>query len=342
MYETYLELRKTRKFFVFSVHPVSSVEEKSLMSHAFRLIVVFFLLCPSHVTASEELLRGTKLFESRQYDAAVEVFRNARVTETRPEVRQKLIAMGVRSLYASGRTAEAYQEFFQLCRMDPFSTEFDCIPLVWFPESFFPSVGISESEKLALQWMHPKSNPSGMENPAASLLACSILLSSTQTQNRSKAVEQLQQLTFLVTEQEKNAFGKKANEQKLRRQIAALAQTQLWRTKIAAVKDEKELATWKTLLETLPDSLRAGPCFLLGTAYAKLEKHEKAVLVWMNNPILYPDNRPVAAKSLLESAKSLRRLERPKNAQTLLEEILRDYADQKSIAESAAALLKAN
>jgi len=80
-------------------------------------------------------------------------------------------------------------------------------------------------------------------------------------------------------------------------------------------------------VENLPDSLRAGPYYLLGLAYARLQNDEQAVLSWMRVPILFPENRPLAAQSLQEAAKSFRRLGREKEEQTLLNELKRDYPE---------------
>ncbi len=261
---------------------------------------------------------GDDAFAAGKFETALESYRKQRDAEDRPDEKQRLTAQCVRSLHALGRSTESCQEFFTLCRIAPFSKQFDCIPLVWFASRSFTPVGNTANEKLALQWIHPKTNPSGIENPAASLLAASILLSSAQQANRSRALEQLEQLTFVGPD-----APEKEIENQVRKQIAILAQMQLRRTKIAVLKSENELTEWESTLENLADPLRAGPWYIIGQGYAKLQNDEQAVLCWMRIPILYPEQRPLVEQALRDAAQSLQKLQRPEEAKTLLEEIQR-------------------
>ena len=274
-----------------------------------HFVLIFILLTPS-CFAQSTTAEAEAAYLARDYRAALELYRQV----SRPDERQR--GMMVRSLQALGRSQEAYQEFFMLCRVasfpDRLSEHFDCIPLVWFSSRPFTPVGVTPEERLALDWLSPTTNPSGSDNPTASLLAASILLSSAQGTHRSSAMERLEQLSFPGNATDTT-----------RRQIALLAQMQLRRVQIAALKEESELALWHTTVENLPDSLRAGPYYLLGLAYAKLQNDEQAVLCWMRVPILFPENRPLAAQSLQEAAKALRRLGREKEEQTLLDELKR-------------------
>ncbi len=268
--------------------------------------------------ASAQTSAGDDAFAAGKYETALELYRKQRDTESRPEEKQRLTAQCVRSLHALGRSTESYQEFFNLCRVAPLSKHFDCIPLVWFASRSFTPVGNTTDEKLALQWIHPKTNPSGIENPAASLLAASILLSSAQQPNRSRALEQLDQLTYAGPE-----VKEKETENHVRKQIAILAQMQLRRTKVTVLKSESEPAAWEATLENLDEPLRAGPWYVVGQGYAKLGNDEQAVLCWMRIPILYPEQRPLAEKALRDAANSLQKLQRPDEAKTLLDEIQR-------------------
>jgi len=287
------------------------------------VFILILLASPCFAQAQSITTEAEAAYKGRNYQAALELYRKARDRESRPEERQRTTAMIVRSLQALGRSLESYQEFFTLCRVAPFSEHFDCIPLVWFTSRPFTPVGVTPEEKLALQWLSPTTNPSGSDNPAASLLAASILLSSTQGANRSNAVERLEQLSFLAKTTEQN------REAEVRRQIALLAQMQLRRIQVVTLKEESELILWKLAIEKLPESLQGGPYHVLGLAYAKLQNDEQAVLCWMRVPILFPENRPLAAQSLQEAAKALRRLKREKEEQTLLNELKRDYAELK-------------
>jgi len=285
------------------------------------LTLLFLFIAPC--LAQAQIADADVAYAAKEYETALTLYRQARETENRPQQRQRVMAMIVRTHNALGNALEAYQEFFALCRVAPFSEHFDCIPLVWFTARPFTPVGVTSDERLALQWLSPSTNPSNVDNPAASLLAASILLSSAQAANRSKAVEQLEQLTFLGNATEQDSAGQ------VRRQIAMLAQMQLRRLRIAALKEEHELTAWESIVEKLPNSLQGGPYYVLGLAYAKLQNDEQAVLCWMRVPILFPENRPLAAQSLQEAAKALRRLKREEEEQTLLDELRRDYGDLK-------------
>ena len=282
---------------------------------------LILLATPHFVYTQTTLADADAAYQARKYDAALELYRQARDLGNQSGERQRATAMTVRSLQALGRSSESYQEFFTLCRAAPFSEHFDCIPLVWFTSRQFTPVAVTPDEQLALQWLSPSTNPSGVDNPAASLLAASILLTNTQGTNRSRAVEQLEQLSFPGNTADR--------ESQVRQQIALLAQMQLRRLQIAALKNESELALWESTVEKLPDSLQGGPYYVLGLAYAKLQNDEQAVLCWMRVPILFSENRPLAAQSLQEAAKALRRLGRNAEERTLLNELQRDYADLK-------------
>jgi C4-dicarboxylate-specific signal transduction histidine kinase len=47
----------------------------------------------------------------------------------------------------------------------------------------------------------------------------------------------------------------------------------------------------------------------------------------MRLPILYPENRPLAARSLQDSARALNQLGRTEQAETLLREVSNQYKD---------------
>ncbi len=245
------------------------------------------------------------------FDSALLLYHKARENEQRPWVRQYLTARRVRAFNADGRLAEAFQEFYLLARSDPYSVFSDCIPLVWFSPDSFAALGGAASEQAALQWVGAEA-----ENPAASLLAASVLLSSSRRESRNLALERLKSLTFLdATDQGRNA--KPTNETILRSQWARLAVAQLWRTKIPMLKNEKEWETWEPLIENLLPSFRAGPYYLLGEACAKTRNDEKAILALMRIPIHFPEERTLTAKALAEAAVLLRKLGRDEEAANL-------------------------
>ena len=268
--------------------------------------------------------QADRFFENRQYETALQNYRKIRENETKFNDRQRQTAKIVRCLTALGRTEQSVAEFFVLCRTEPFTGHWTCIPLVWYSANNSASSGISPLDRLALEWLSPSTNPSGRENPVASLLAASVLLSSSNTANQTNAANQLRQLSFSNNDDNPN----RKEELAIRKQVAQLAVTQLWRTQIVKLKSEKELANWEPLVETIHEPLKAGPYMVLGDGLAKVQNHEKAIIAWLRVPVLHSENRFLAAKALDSAAQMLKKLGRPDEAKAIFDELTRDYGDQ--------------
>ena len=178
---------------------------------------------------------------------------------------------------------------------------FDCIPLAWLPTEPTPGV-----EKKAQIWL-------AQDQPAAAvLLGASHLLS---TGRRPAAVEQLKRLSL---------------DRDVR--IALLAQAQLWRTTAFNVTAE-QLSAWRRTLDKIPDSLRAGPDFIVGSALAAKQPEQAAVLL-AAVAVLYPRERQLAAAGLLRAGELLEKLDRKPEATVLYRELWLEYPDRPEAAEA--------
>ncbi len=221
--------------------------------------------------------------------------------ESRDWVRRQILAQIVWCQQALGQWEQACESFLLLLARDPKTPLFDCIPLAW--TAFEPTPAFEQKAK---NWLGKG------ETPAATLLGASHLLA---TANRPAALEALARLS---------------NDRDVR--IALLAQAQIWRTQIPTAKDE-QLAAWRRALDKFPDALGAGPDFVVGSALASRQA-ERAVTLLLRVPILYPNQRQLAASALLAAGQMLEKLERPKEAQTLYGELWLTYPDRPEAAEA--------
>ena len=77
----------------------------------------------------------------------------------------------------------------------------------------------------------------------------------------------------------------------------------------------------------MPAELRAGPYYVVGTARAQWQQPERAALAFLRVPILYPENRRLAASALRLAATALEQLDRPDEAAALQRELQTRYGD---------------
>ncbi len=97
------------------------------------------------------------------------------------------------------------------------------------------------------------------------------------------------------------------------------------------VKDE-QLVAWRRALEKFPDSLRAGPDFVVASALAG-RRPEQAATGLMQVPILYPRERQLAASALLSAGQLLEELDRKPEAVAIYGELWLAYPDRPEAAE---------
>jgi len=234
-------------------------------------------------------------FANRRFENALALYRKALDKEPRRWVRRQIVARIVRCYCALGRPGRAGEEFLLLIRDDPHTQYFDCIPIAWMPRQ--PSVAL---EQTAREWL-------ARDEPAAVLLGASHLLGGRA---RLSALARLRRLAAAPD-------GR----------IARLALAQSWRAAVATA-GEQQIDAWRRLIEQLPEPLAAGPYFVLGTARARRKQWEQAALAFLRVAILYPQQRGLAAQSLLDAGRSLEKLGRTEEALRLYRELMRNYPEQ--------------
>jgi tetratricopeptide (TPR) repeat protein len=237
---------------------------------------------------------GDELFAEGKFAEALAQYRQAVGQEQRPWVRRRLTEQAVWCYRNLGQHEYAASSFLSLASQDPATPHFDSIPLAWTSAQSDATFG----GKLR-KWLED-------DNSIVSLVSVSWLLTASE---RTAAEEKLRAL---------------AGDADSR--VALLAQSQLWRTQQATVKSE-DVARWRSTVERMPESLRAGPYFLIGQALARLGAGEEAVLVLLRVAVLYPQHRELAAESLFAAARELEKLDRKDEAVRLYHELATGYPE---------------
>lgn len=284
---------------------------------------------------SETAVAADEQFASGEFAKALEHYGKARDEETRHWAKFYWTAKKVRCFTALDRNEEAYNEFFVLCQNEPFSPFFDAIPLVWASRLSRDAAAAARIERAALPWLDPLKNPSGKYNPAASLLAASILWNNRDPATRKKAIERMEWLTLANRGVIPGLAPLSPDMRTVSLAVAQSANAQMWRGKIAQNLNEKEIALWENTCERMPESIRCGPLCLIGDAYAKLGRQEKAIAFWMYAPVVYPEQRFLAARSLWLSGQELSKLSRREQALGLYVELIEKYPDMAEFADQA-------
>jgi len=241
-------------------------------------------------------------FAAHRFDQALTLFRRGLEEEPRRWVRRRTLAEMVWCYRALDRWAEAGATFLLLLQSDPQTPQFDCIPLAWTARQ--PSAALEQS---ARTWL------AGPE-PAKVLLGASHLL---PTAARAQAQAQLARL----------AMGEDPH-------IALLAAAQQWRAHLPTAT-AAQLASWGRVVEQLPEHLRAGPSFVLGSAWLQQRDYQQAALWLLRVPILDPRHRTLGARALVDSGRALEQLGKAHEAGRLYAEVVRDYPEQtRAVAEA--------
>jgi tetratricopeptide (TPR) repeat protein len=250
--------------------------------------------------------QGDALLAEGKFAEAVAQYGLALRAEKRQWAQRLILSRAVRCYAGLGQFEQAGKTFLIILAYDPATQYFDAVPLSW--SSHQPSAAL---EAQASAWLEAASQP------AAVLLGASWLLS---TGKRGAAVAALKRLS---TEAEPR--------------VAALAKAQLWRTELVTATAE-DLAGWHVAIERMPAALRAGPYLTLGRALARLGDGEQAALVLMRVPILYADDRALAAEALVAAADELNKLGRRGEALGLYREAASAHAGTPAAAEAQARL----
>jgi tetratricopeptide (TPR) repeat protein len=233
---------------------------------------------------------------------AVKNYQQALRDEKRVWVQRQIVAKLVGSYGQLEQFDLAGEAFLRLLRSDPQTPHFGVIPLSWM--TFSPTPALHQR---AAAWM------ANSQDSVSALLGASWLLSTAQ---RAAAMQSLQRL---LTDRDPR--------------VAMLAQTQLWRTRSAMATSE-EIQGWEAWLTRLPGDLRAGPCCVIGQAWSTRGLRDKSALAYLRVPILYGNDRRLAAAALLSAGGELEKIGQVQEAVTLYGEVVRDYVAAPAAAEA--------
>jgi hypothetical protein len=196
-----------------------------------------------------------------------------------------------------------------LYQSDASTTHFSLMPLAWTSETI-----PGEARSHALLWL---SDPSEV----ARLLGASLLLEDNRMGATAQAA--LKELT---------ASGD------LR--VRTLARAQQWRLRLRAESPGNlEIDHWARDVETMPETLRAGPYYLLGRGHVLRREFEQAATSFLWLPLVYERNPHLAARAGLEAAQALEILGQKKDSVNLYREIASRFR-QTEFAQLAESRLK--
>ena len=118
-------------------------------------------------------------------------------------------------------------------------------------------------------------------------------------------------------------------------QIAQLAVAQLWREELITA-GEAELRRWQTMIDRMPESIQAGPRFLVAVVEKRIAPGENSVIGLLQIPILFPEQYQVSGEALNEAYSLLKTLGRDDEAAIISRDL------QQKFGFSAAALRSKN
>lgn len=264
-----------------------------------RVVEIQTTWTPSHQAA-------TAARAAVNLDEAIAAFREAKREEKRPWAQRQIIAELSGTYLEAGQIENAGIEFLTIAVNDPATIHFDVIPISW--RAAPPDAAL---ESRAAQWLAAE------KLPAARLLGASWLLSTGQRAAATAALEELA----------------KSSDPR----IASLAQIQLWRTKLVTAKPE-DMSRWLAQLEKMPPEIQAAGWYILGELYARQNQPEQAALAYLKVPLLFRQQRAMAADALLAAGKQLEKQGQPTPAAGLYRELLRDFAHLPAATEAQSRL----
>jgi tetratricopeptide (TPR) repeat protein len=243
---------------------------------------------------SDAFNRAGKLFDNGQFDAAEAEWKQELAREARPWVQREIRARLIHAAWRQDHWTDAGEQFLAIVAEDPDTFHWSIAPLMWSPGA------LREADRVAARtWLDDPS-------PVARLLSASLLLKDAATSAMAA-----QTLNSLMRETSS--------------QVSGLAKAQLWRNNSAPTISDNELTSWRFHIGVLPETLRSGPQFLLGSAYLRRGQFDRAAaeLLWV--PLIYSQHEPTAARASLDAGESLLRGGRREEATRILSETVEKY-----------------
>jgi tetratricopeptide (TPR) repeat protein len=266
---------------------------------AARVVEIQTTWSPSHQAGSAARAEG-------KLDEAIAAFREAKREEKRPWALRQVLAELSGTYLEAGQIESAVGEFLTIAASDSATIHFDTIPIAW--RAAPPDATL---ETRAAQWLAAE------KTQAARLLGASWLLSTGQRVAATAALEELA----------------KSGDPR----IAGLSAIQLWRTKLVTAKPD-EISRWLVQLEKMPTEIQASGWYILGDLYSRQNQPEQAALAYLKVPLLYRQQRAMAADALLAAGKQLEKMGQTSQAAGLYREMLRDFAHLPAAAEAQSRL----
>jgi hypothetical protein len=248
-----------------------------------------------------EHVAGDKLFAAHDFAQARTHYQKARLAEPRAWVQRILLAQLVWCDRHLEQFELAGERFLALLADDPDTPYFEAMPLPWAARPLSPAL-----EAKALTWL-------ASDQPAAQLLGAGHLV---MTRHRAQALAALQTLRF-----QKDA------------RLAGPAKAQIWRAEMASASSA-QVAQWHEDLKGIPERLRAGGYYVVGSALARQQQGEDAALTLLRVPVLYPQERDLAARCLADAAALLEGQGKADEAARLRRELTTKYAGTRDAEEA--------
>jgi len=254
---------------------------------ASRIVEIQTAWSPSHEQA-RALRQAGKLSD------AVRAFKSAKEQDGRPWAQRQIAAELAGTLLEMGKIGVAGDEFLTIIAADPQTIHWDVAPIAWQSLTLDAA-----SEARAAAWL------ASAESPAARLLGASWLSGSSRQADVDAALQSL-------------ADSKD-------RRIAGLARIERWRSRLATASTG-DLEQWSRELSALPAEIQSVGWYVLGDGYARHDEPERAAIAYLKPPLLFRQQRALAADGLLAAAGQLEVLGQTEEAKSLYREILRDFA----------------
>lgn len=251
--------------------------------------------------------RGDALRAEGKLEEAIAAYKQAKRDEPRAWVRRKIMAALVACYAETSRFDLAGDEWLAIVASDPTTLHYDVVPIAW--QALPPDAAL---QARAAAWLNSKA-------PPAQILGASWLLGGAQ---RSEATAALDGLVTSKTVDPR---------------VRSLAQIQLWRTKLVSAKLD-EVQRWQGTVEQMPREVRAGGYFVVGEALARLDQPEGAALALLRIPLVYNQQRGMAADALLAAAKQQEKLGHREEAAGLYREVVSGYSRTLAAGEAKAKL----
>jgi tetratricopeptide (TPR) repeat protein len=234
---------------------------------------------------------------------AIAAYQEARALERRAWAERQIRAELAGTYLEAGQIESAGDEFLAIVARDPETLHFAIMPIAW--RAAPPDAAL---ERHAAGWL---GNP---HSSVTRVLGASWLLAGP------RRVEAIAELDKLV----------KSTDARL----AGLAAIQLWRTKLVTAKPA-EIAAWRLHLEKMPPEVQAAGWYVLGELHARAGESAEAALAYLHVPLVFREQRPLAADALLAAARQLEKMGQHGEAAGLYREIVRDFGHLPPAAEAA-------